>query len=341
MLLDKFQFIPPEKYSGFEPREGAVKVIRKECFQYVDLGTIIGDAPKCMIALYDYERKGKVRKSNPKTWRKYIAKSARKWYPNESITEHLINELGRALGFEMANSCLRRINNQIWFLSEYFLNEKETLYHGADLYARYFNNDKQFVDNIQDDNKVDDQDYFTVQLVEEVFKDNFGKESESLFEDYIKMLIFDGITGNNDRHAYNWGIITSIHTNQQKRFSPIYDSARGLFWNTSDKRVSEVMNQMEKNPNNKFLEKYVLNSRPKIGWEDKKSLSHIELLKLIYDSETGISKKDFVYLVSEDNLNKCIYVINNNFNRLLSVERRKLIVKCLKLRFESINELFN
>lgn len=340
MLLEKFEFIPPENNSGFEPKDGAVKVIRKDCFQYVDLGTIIGDAPKCMIALYDFERKSKIRKSNPKTWRKYIAKSARKWYPNESITEHLINEIGRVLGFDMAKSCLRRINNQIWFLSEYFLNEKETLYHGADLYARYFNDDKPFVDNIQDDNKIDDQDFFTVQLVEEIFIENFGNDAESLFEEYIKMLIFDGIIGNNDRHAYNWGIITSILTNTQKRFSPIYDTARGLFWNTSEKKVLEAVNHLEKNPNNKYLRKYVLNSRPKIGWENKESLSHIELLKLIYDSETGITKKNFVYLVSDDNLNKCIDVINNNFNLLISVERRKLIVECLELRFKLINQFF-
>lgn len=36
MLLEKFEFIPPENYSGFEPKEGAVKVIRRDCFQYVD-----------------------------------------------------------------------------------------------------------------------------------------------------------------------------------------------------------------------------------------------------------------------------------------------------------------
>jgi len=266
MLLDKFEFIPPENYSGFEPKDGAVKVIRKKYFQYVDLGTIIGDAPKCMLALYDYEKKGTVKKANPNTWRKYIAKSAKKWYPVESITEQLINELGRTLGFTMANSCLRRINNQIWFLSEYFLNEKETLYHGADLYARYFNNDKQFVDNIQDDNKIDDQDFFTVQLVEEVFRQNFGEDADDLFSDYIKMLIFDGIIGNNDRHAYNWGIITSIHTNQRKYFSPIYDSARGLCWNFSEQRVKEMLTNHENNPNYKRFQNYVLNSRPKIGW---------------------------------------------------------------------------
>jgi hypothetical protein len=338
MLLEKFQFIPPEKYSGFEPKEGAVKVIRKECFQYVNLGTIIGDAPKCMIALYDFEKNSKIRKSNPKTWRKYIAKSARKWYPNESITEHLINELGRTLGYEMANSCLRRIKNQIWFLSEYFLADNETLNHGADLYAWHLS-DKKFVDQIQDDNKIDDQDFFTVQLVERIFKEKFKSSAEIIFQSFIKMLIFDGIIGNNDRHAYNWGIITNVETSQEKHFSPIFDSARGLFWNNSEDQVNQVLNKIEKDPNFKTLEKYVLNSRPKIGWEGEKSISHINILKLIYHSETGISKKEFVNLVSEDNFEKCINVINCNFNHLISVNRRKLITKCLKMRFSLLNDL--
>jgi hypothetical protein len=156
MLLDKFIFIAPENNSGFTPKEGAVKVLKSNHFKYVNLGTIIGDAPKCMVAMYDYQQKGTVRRNNYKTWKKYIAKSSSKWYPNESITEHLLNELGRVIGLNMANSCIRRVNNQIWFFSEFFLKDDFSLYHGADFYALHLNNDKNFVDEIQNNNKIDD-----------------------------------------------------------------------------------------------------------------------------------------------------------------------------------------
>ena len=338
MLLDKFEFIEPENHTGFEPKEGAVKVIKKGQFKYVDLGTIIGDAPKCMIALYDFEKNATIRKSNSHSWRKYIAKSANKWYPNESITEHLLNELGRLLGLSMANSCIRRINKQVWFLSEYFIKEGYQLYHGADFYTLHLNDDRAFVHAIQDNNKIDDQDFFNVQWVQEIFSQYFPKDATVLFSSFIKMLIFDGIVGNNDRHAYNWGIVTSIKPSEPAIFSPIYDTARGLYWNASEKIVNHVLSLTDKNGNNTKIQNYVLSSRPKIGWDGERSLSHIELLKRIFETETGISKENFINLVSQENLNKCLDVINTNFSRLFSENRRRLITKCLTLRFTETNK---
>ncbi len=338
MLLEKFEFIAPENNSGFIPKEGSVKVIKNNQYSYINLGSIIGDAPKCMVALYDYEREGNIRKANPRTWRKYIAKSASKWYPNESITEHLLNELGRSLGLNMANSCIRRVNKQIWFLSEYFIKEEEQLVHGADFYALYLNGDIDFVEAIQDNKKIDDQHFFNIQLVKEIFIKYFPFDYSNLFESFIKMLIFDGIVGNNDRHAYNWGVIKSVKVNEPMRFAPVYDTARGLYWNISENNVLKVLASVDKNGYNRNIENYILSSRPKIGWDGEGSLNHFELLKRIYSSEMGITKQNFVNLVSENNLKKCLSVVNNDFKELFSENRRELITKCIKLRFEKINE---
>jgi ribosomal protein L28 len=338
MLLEKFEFIPPDNLSGYLPLEGSVKVIKKNQYRYVNLGTIIGDAPKCMVALYDFEKDGGVRRANSHTWRKYIAKSARKWYPNESITEHLLNELGRTIGLDMANSCIRRVNKHIWFFSEYFLNEEQQLSHGADLYALYLNGDIDFVHAIQDDNKIDDQNFFNIQLVQKIFLKYYPADHSTLFESFIKMLIFDGLVGNNDRHAYNWGLIQGVKVNESVRFAPVYDTARGLYWNISESSVSKILSYTDKTGFNKKIDDYVLNSRPKIGWEGENSLSHIDLLKQIYLHETGISKENFVNLISQDNLNKCLNVINEDFKRLLTENRRKLMSKCLTLRFQKLND---
>jgi hypothetical protein len=85
VLLDKLEFIAPENNSGFIPKEGSVKVIKNDRFSYINLDKAIGDAPKCMMALYYYEREENKRKANPQSLRKYSAKSANKLYPNESI----------------------------------------------------------------------------------------------------------------------------------------------------------------------------------------------------------------------------------------------------------------
>lgn len=339
MLLQKFIFIKPEYQSGYEPPNCKVPVIKKSQFKYVDLGTIIGDAPKCMIALYEYEPGGKIKKSSPRNWKKYIAKSASKWYPNESITEHLLNRLGEELGLNMAKSKIRRINNQIWFLSEYFTREDFSLYHGADLYTSHLGGDRHFVDEVQNDNKVDDQHYFSVQFVQESLEKFFPHDYDEIFSDFIKMLIFDGLIGNNDRHSYNWGVITSIKKDHKVCFAPIYDTARGLHWNKSEDNVKRILSLEQKNGFNLQIEKYVVNSRPKIGWDSEGTLSHIELLDRIYESETGISKQNFVDFVKECNLKKCLCVIDNEFDGLFSKERKELIKKTLTLRFQKIQSI--
>lgn len=60
-----------------------------------------GDAPKDFLQVYQY---GVGKRSRPQTWPRYIAKVGHKWYPMESITEHLLNEIGRVLGLRMAES---------------------------------------------------------------------------------------------------------------------------------------------------------------------------------------------------------------------------------------------
>ncbi len=76
---------------------------------------------------------GRHAENNSRTWTPYIAKVARKWYPNESITEHLLNRLGFALGVTVANSRLAVDDEfgRLRFLSEYFLRPDERLEHGA------------------------------------------------------------------------------------------------------------------------------------------------------------------------------------------------------------------
>lgn len=82
--------------------------------------SIGGDAPKNFIALYSFERNSKVRKSNSKTWPRYIAKVGHKWYPLESINEYFFNRIGEVLNLRMAASKLVMANNQLRFLSRYF-----------------------------------------------------------------------------------------------------------------------------------------------------------------------------------------------------------------------------
>src|SRR5690625_7874452 len=98
--------------------------------------------------------------------------------------------------------------------------------HGAEIYAVYLNEDISFIDEIED-NKLSPE-FFTLNFTYESFKNSFPKYYKELFCDLLEMLTFDAITGNNDRHFYNWGEVTDIQNIKIHRFAPIYDNIRVL-----------------------------------------------------------------------------------------------------------------
>jgi hypothetical protein len=139
--------LPILKYSGFNPKFENIEVVKKHNYTVIKGVSITGDAPKDIIRLYNY---GEALKRNPSKWPIYIAKLGHKYYPLESITEQLISDIGNWFGFELADSKICYIGGQIRFLSKYFIKKStDELYHGADLYAGYLLNDKDFVDQVE------------------------------------------------------------------------------------------------------------------------------------------------------------------------------------------------
>jgi len=211
-MLKSLKFVPFENHSGFQPENwpSHVPMLPKRHMQIMD-EAIAGEAPKDFIRVYEYGRA--LRKSNPKTWPKYIAKFARKWYPNESITEHLLNRLGYALGVKVANSrlILDEEFGLLRFLSEYFLRPTERLEHGAEIFAGYLSDDK-LVEALERDRRTV-RNFFTFQFAENAIKHRFGRGEggEKIIEAFVEMLCFDAVTGNNDRHTYNWGIVCDFN----------------------------------------------------------------------------------------------------------------------------------
>ncbi len=94
--------VPIKEYSGYEPKSHKlIPTLKKHQYFIINEYSISGEAPKDFIKVYDY---GKARKSNKRKWTLYIAKVRHRWYPNESITEYLLNRVGEKLEFNMAFS---------------------------------------------------------------------------------------------------------------------------------------------------------------------------------------------------------------------------------------------
>lgn len=308
----------------------------KESHYYVIPQLLDGDAPKEFIGAYFYYQKSGYKKSNLKSWPKYIAKTAEKWYPIESVTEYVINKLGEVLGLKMNETELVICNNQVRFLSKYFLKKNEILLHGAEICGDYLN-DRNFAREIAD-NKADAREMFTFEFLckalDKVFKSHSGKLKEEL----VRMLVFDCLMGNNDRHFYNWGIIINTQRDiKQPVFAPLYDSARGLFWNDSDEKINSNYIQWKQAGNSK-IKKYSNNSLPRISIEDKKNANHFDLIEYII-KENSNYKEIVRSLCSEDMERKVINKFKTEYSQFFIQERHLMIVELLEYRFNKTREL--
>jgi hypothetical protein len=320
-----------EKYSGVRLTK-YVQPLRKNYFRVEDI-PLPGDAPKNFIRVYEYGEG--VRRHSVNTWPAFIAKVGHKWYPVESITEHLLNRIGEVLGLNMASSKLMLAGKQLRFLSRYFLKTDERLVHAAEIFAGYLQDDV-IVEEIE--NKGRAREFFTFQFVEQAIKTRFPDHAEMILHEFIKMLTFDAITGNNDRHFYNWGVIVHIETKKMPKFAPVYDSARGLFWNISEHEIWQYFTHPKEI--NRRLAKYIENSKPKTGWDSLDEINHFSLLEKIFRTDARY-QDDIRELLFGDKLNKIFTLIDIEFAGLLSSQRIELVKRCLQMRWERLVEILS
>lgn len=325
---------PIERYSGKQHSTvKGVRVIKKRDY-FTQEVTLTGDAPKKFVSIFNADYPHKWRRKNKQHWTQYIAKTGHKWYPNESITEYLLNQLGTIFGLQMAESDLAIINGQLRFLSKYFLKPRqEELVHGAEIFAGYLQ-DSSIVEQIEEQNLA--QDLFTLQFVEKAVVKSFPNQAETIMHELVRLLLYDAFVGNNDRHYYNWAVIRSFNQKIEPHFSPIYDTARGLFWNYDDDNLTNKVRAAAKDS---VIRKYCTQSRPKLGWEGENKLNHFRLVELIYTNEFYITKQEMQDLFKMQTLENMKKLVSERFSIYFTPLRIEMINACLDYRYNEIKKL--
>lgn len=329
--------IPIHRIENYSNQHGLwvkyIPVIKGNNYYVDDNISIDGDAPKKFIGVYDYRMLNSKHKSNRTNWIKYIAKTGHKWYPAESITEHLLNRLGMVFGLDMAESRLAMIGGQLRFLSKYFLDsKKEELVHGADILAGYLNEPTKYIEDIDSLNLT--RNLLTIQFIESAISNAFLSYKDDLMRGLVQLIIFDALVGNNDRHFFNWGIVRSLDGSKQPRFSPVYDTARGLFWNYSEVKLKDIV-EINKTVT-KHINRYCKNSKPKIGWDGERDINHFNLFANICKNEFYFTKNEIADMFHPSLIDEMIEIIDSDFRMLISPNRYRLICECLKYRFEKM-----
>jgi hypothetical protein len=240
----------PRRFSGYEAAD------------YSEL-SVRGAAPKIIIR----------KCGDPNNW--YMAKGPENWGQNETYTEFLINQLGQRLEFPMAHSGLIRVDGELRFASANFRKPDESLTHGSVMFQACFGDDLETVGK----NPWDEQRTYDVELIHDVMKGFCSAESfQTCFASFVQMLVFDALTGSNDRHMQNWGVLATTTNPRSYRFAPIFDSARALLWDYDEGRLEKL------SKNNSQIIGYVNRARPKVGSAKfGRAINHFRLVRYLYE----------------------------------------------------------
>jgi hypothetical protein len=225
-------------------------------------------------------------------------------------------------------------------MSRFFLDtrRREILTHGVELVAIAFEMEEKALRN--EIPRSAESDFYTVDLVEGVLRQTGRSEVEraGLLDGLGRMLAFDAIVGANDRHPRNWGIIQSaIDPNAHYRFSPVFDTARGLFWNFSDE---QLLKKTQGASRRAFIEKYAADSQPLIGVPGTGACNHFDLVRHILSTDQGRpvarAVRKVIYSFA---LSRCERTLHRSFGRLLSRHRLELIRDLLAYRDAALKEI--
>jgi hypothetical protein len=308
--------------------------VLKEKHYYVEDIDLDGDAPKQFIRIYQYREDSGIFRNDLRSWEPYIAKTAEKWYPHESVIEFMINRIGQVLGLRLNEVSLLKINGQIRFLSKFFLKKNDVLIHGAEICGSYLS-DQLFAEQIAKSPK-ESRELFTFEFICKAIISIFGENGQDIITDLVALVTFDAITGNNDRHFYNWGVITTKKRSASlPKLAPIYDSARGLFWNESDEQLIKILENYRSG--GKRIEKYLNNSLPRISVEGNSGINHFELIQFLKGHKPAY-RQLIETIASEKNEQIVISMLKKDFFRYFSDERKELILLVLANRFKKVRE---
>lgn len=168
-------------------------------------------------------------------------------------------------------------------------------------------------------------------------------------DEFYKIVIFDILIGNSDRHHSNWAILARgiVYKTPEDMFDVFFNySMSPLYDNGSSLCAYEDNNNLEIFFKDKMKFEALVNTKSKsaIGWEDERPIRHFELLKKIKDNaydgtiqyvekiKTNINEEKIDKILSE--FNNIISIDMKKLLKMYILERRKRILRIYDLKDE-------
>lgn len=269
---------------------------------------------------------------NPSNGDEYFFKTSLKKgdkdYTTEFWSEIIASELGDLLDFHVLKYDIAKRGDCVGCISKKMISVHEDLKEGISLLKS--------LDNTYDPEKKESKKIYTFDFAKRAI---VSHELSKYIPDFIKMLVFDAMIGNSDRHQENWAFIVN---GEDWRFSPIYDSGSSLGRELSESDLKKKLHD------EKQFEAYISRGRPEFHNNEGKKVNHFEFLKTIHinhpqEIETPIRRIAQRY---DDNLLRDkIFNIDGMLpsdlrHHGLSEHRKEFIFKLINYRIKQLIKTF-
>jgi len=192
--------------------------------------------------------------------RLYMFKLSRRVYPEQFWIEIFAYQLGCLMGVSVPPAFVAydSANKQPGALIEWFYNQDEDLYlRGGDI-----------MQSLIEDYDVEKGLKHNLQSIFDYLQ-SLDWEANNWMNDWAKMLTFDALIGNSDRHQGNWGIVTKrglLHKNKAegkdaiKIMSPAFDNGTSMGIEIQEK-------DFDKFNDASHMQRYLNKGKPHLKWD--------------------------------------------------------------------------
>ncbi len=271
-----------------------IKIIKRD-FEFLDL---------------DYSTKGtRVKKiivdnSNKMAFFKYEGAG---YVGSEACSEKMSYEIAKVLGYDCARIELAKDYEGTLGILNYLFFDIGTDEHTDAVSYLNINNQQR-------------KEFYTISNI----KKTLNNLNKNLFKEFIKIMIFDALVGEQDRHEENWGI---IRKKEHYKISPLYDNGDCLLRDFKRESFAEEYYSGKKN-----FEAYIKRSKTTIYKEDHvhkyKHFELIEYLNTLYPKYVQAEIENLKKLTDK----KIETIVDRIPDDLLTIRHKEYIIDYLKKR---------